>query len=234
MKNLYFFEPYTLIMDTLYTNDWASTMMQLMKLSGNNLYEHSICVALLTAKMALSDNQKFLSEYDIPIHSLILGALLHDIGYIGIPCSINRTAIELECSPIEKMAFSLHIAIGSEQIRLHTKDTVILDIVSMHHEYLDGSGTPLGLKCSSIPAHVRIVTLANFLTNSCTAAVHTKAGQVQHFLSVLQSILTNENNYQKYDISILKTSLAESKIFLENLSSLYSDFSLPPSDASDA
>ena len=214
MKNLYFLKLHTLIMDTIYTNEWVATMMQLMKHAGNDLYEHSIHVALLSAIIALSDNQKLLSKADIPIQSLILGALLHDIGYMGIPRSIDRTAARREYSPMEKMAFDMHISIGSEQLRIHTKDSIILDISSMHHEYLDGSGVPLGLKSNAIPLHVRIVSLANLLINdSCIFAP-----------SGSESIMTNQELCQKYDVSILRSFFAESRLYFESLSSIYNDF----------
>ena len=62
MKNFYFFESQSLVIDTISSNEWITTMTQLMKLAGNNLYEHSIDVALLTATMALTSNQELLSD----------------------------------------------------------------------------------------------------------------------------------------------------------------------------
>lgn len=218
MNNFYFFEPHTLIIDTINSNEWVATMMQLMKLAGNNLYEHSIDVALLTASMALSGNQELLS--DIPIRSLILGALLHDIGYIGMPCIPSRLMSEQEYTSIEKMAFDIHLTAGLEQVRLHTNDYIVLDIVSKHHEYLDGSGVPFGLIGNAIPLHVRIVALSNFLVNYSSSSILLSTGKPQCLINVLQSALTDKNIYQKYDIAILKAFLIDMKNHFQNLSPL--------------
>ncbi len=218
MKNFYFFESQSLVIDTISSNEWITTMTQLMKLAGNNLYEHSIDVALLTATMALTSNQELLS--DISISSLVLGAFLHDIGYIGIPCIPDRSLREQDYSPIEKMAFDIHITAGVEQVRLHTKDHIVLDIVSKHHEYLDGSGSPFGLAGNSIPPYVRMVTLSDFLVDFFSTSILLPQKQPQHFIKILQAALTDKNIYQKYDIPILRAFLQEMKIYFADFSPL--------------
>lgn len=218
MINSYFFEPHALVIDTIYSNDWVATMMQLMKLAGNNLYEHSIDVALLTTSMVLLGNQELLS--DIPIRSLVLGALLHDIGYIGIPCIPNRLKAEQEYNSMEKMAFDIHLTAGLAQVRLHTDDPIILDIVSKHHEYLDGSGVPCGLTGNAIPLYVRMVTLANFLVNYSSSSNLLSTEKPQYLVNVLQTAVTDKHIYQKYDIAILKAFLIDLKKHFQNLSPL--------------
>ena len=218
MKNFYFFESQSLVIETINSNEWVTTMMQLMKLAGNNLYEHSIHVALLTASMALSGNQRLLS--DISIHSLILGAFLHDIGYIGIPCPPNRSLNEQDYNPIEKMAFDIHISAGLEQVRLHTKDPIVLDIVSKHHEYLDGSGAPYGLAGNAIPLYVRIVTLANFLASCFSSPALLSKEKPPYLIHALQSVLTDKNIALKYDVSFLKSFLSDINIQFKYFSPL--------------
>ena len=218
MKNSYYFEAQDLVIDVIHSSEWVTTMMHLMKLAGNNLYEHSIHVALLTASMALSGNQELLS--DISIHSLILGAFLHDIGYIGVPCIPNRLVMDHEYNPIEKMAFDIHITAGIEQVRLHTKDHIVLDIVSKHHEYLDGSGAPYGLTGNAIPRYVRLVALSNFLVNYSSSPILFSNETPPYLINALYSALTDKNINQKYDVSILKLFLSDINIRFKNLSPL--------------
>lgn len=89
------------------------------------------------------------------------GALLHDIGKIGIPEHIlmkNGQLTEEEYETIQA-----HPEIGYRMIN-HIDDyreNGVLDIVRYHHERYDGTGYPFGLKGIAIPLFARIVTVAD-------------------------------------------------------------------------
>jgi|GEM_PF-3877807 len=100
-----------------------------------------------------------LSEDDREI--LALGAIMHDLGKIGIPDHVLCKPGALTNEEFDLM--KKHPEMG-EQI-LKPLDHVYLDkprqIVRSHHERLDGRGYPDGLIAAEIPLLVRIVSVAD-------------------------------------------------------------------------
>lgn len=89
------------------------------------------------------------------------GALLHDIGKIGIPEHILTKNDKL--TDEEYHIIKSHPVIGHkmiEHIATFHKNGV-LDIVLYHHERFDGKGYPKGLKGTDIPLFARIVAVAD-------------------------------------------------------------------------
>ncbi len=89
------------------------------------------------------------------------GALLHDIGKIGIPDSILRKAGPL--TEREREIIKEHPYLGYEMVKefsfLHKASRVVL----FHHESYDGRGYPYGLKGEEIPLEARIFAVADTL-----------------------------------------------------------------------
>ena len=84
-----------------------------------------------------------------------LGALLHDVGKIGIPLELLVKPSHLST---EEMALVRgHSRIGWEIVsRLRRVSPAIKEIVLLHHERLDGSGYPFGYKGDAIPMGARL------------------------------------------------------------------------------
>ena len=205
MKNIRALEPYIHVMDSIVSNQWVTTMSQMLQAASPELYYHSVNVALITAHMALFGNCTMLSEEGISVQSLIQGAFLHDLGYIA---SGNSSACGKQLqnmSYAEQLTFHEHIQTGLDQICKHTNDSVIWDIVSMHHEYLDGSGYPNKLSGEQLPPHVRLVSIANSIASymehlEFNCADSERTPQV---LADLLDRLDNEAISGKYDIELL-------------------------------
>ncbi len=87
------------------------------------------------------------------------GALLHDIGKIGIPASILLRPGKL--SPIEYALVKEHAAIGWEVISEIGFAQPIALMIRQHHERLDGSGYPDGLANGSILPESMVVAIAD-------------------------------------------------------------------------
>jgi len=91
------------------------------------------------------------------IESLHVGALLHDIGKIGIPDSI--LAKEDSLTPEEYKVIRNHPVIGSDIVRGLPFPSDVKMIIRHHHERFDGTGYPDGLKGEEIPLLVRIFSI---------------------------------------------------------------------------
>jgi putative nucleotidyltransferase with HDIG domain len=101
-------------------------------------------------------------DLDIPFQQkegLIIGALVHDIGKIAIPSQIlNKTGKLLYA---EYLLLQSHAEVGSSIFSHVTFPWPILEIIEQHHERLDGSGYPKGLKGNQIVMEARIIAVAD-------------------------------------------------------------------------
>ncbi len=87
------------------------------------------------------------------------GGVLHDIGKVGIPDAILLKPGRLSADEFEQM--KAHTVIGDRLCsQLRFLETV-RPIVRFHHERLDGSGYPDGLRGDSIPLLAQIVGIAD-------------------------------------------------------------------------
>jgi diguanylate cyclase (GGDEF)-like protein/putative nucleotidyltransferase with HDIG domain len=87
------------------------------------------------------------------------GALLHDVGKIGIPDRVLRKPGQL--TPEEWAIVKGHPSMGETLVRTMPDLHEIESIVAYHHERFDGTGYPRGLSGTDIPLLARIVAVAD-------------------------------------------------------------------------
>jgi PAS domain S-box-containing protein/putative nucleotidyltransferase with HDIG domain len=87
------------------------------------------------------------------------GALLHDIGKMGIPDAILSKAGPL--TKKEQMIMQQHPSMAYEMLRPITFLRMALDIPHCHHEKWDGTGYPQGLSGDKIPIAARIFAVVD-------------------------------------------------------------------------
>ncbi len=109
----------------------------------------SIC-RRLGRKMGLSDER---------VRALELSGFIHDIGKVGIPEGILNKPGRLTSEEFEKM--KEHTIIGVNICKPLPCFEKCLDPLRHHHEKLDGSGYPDGLKGDEISLEARIVAVAD-------------------------------------------------------------------------
>jgi putative nucleotidyltransferase with HDIG domain len=115
---------------------------------------HSERVSTLSVMIGRTMN---LASNDLEI--LRLGALLHDIGKIGVSDEILRKTGPL--TPEEFEQIKRHPALGARILRQVPFLAPHLPIVELHHERPDGRGYPFGLRGDQIPLAARIVHVAD-------------------------------------------------------------------------
>jgi putative nucleotidyltransferase with HDIG domain len=96
---------------------------------------------------------------DAEMETIRVGALLHDLGKIGISDLILQKPGHL--TPEENEMIRQHPVIGKRILENVQGLEAYLGIVELHHENLDGSGYPHGLKGEQTPLHARIVKVAD-------------------------------------------------------------------------
>jgi putative two-component system response regulator len=93
------------------------------------------------------------------LEALKIGGLVHDIGKLGIPESILSKPGPLDSE--ETRIMEQHTILG-EQICAPLKSLRhVLPLIRSHHERMDGSGYPDGLKGNQIPLTVRILQIVD-------------------------------------------------------------------------
>jgi putative two-component system response regulator len=101
------------------------------------------------------------------LRQLRLGAIVHDLGKIGVPDLILQNPGKLTLEEMEEMRS--HPEIGERILAPLKSMEGLLPIVRSHHERLDGSGYPDGLTEEKIPLLVRIVSVADVYDALTTA-----------------------------------------------------------------
>ncbi len=102
------------------------------------------------------------SEMGLSVRELAdleLAAMLHDIGKVGLPEELLEMAGPLSADDRKKI--ESHSLIGSAMIREIPGMEMIAEIVLSHHEAIDGSGYPRGLKFAEIPFGSLIIAVAD-------------------------------------------------------------------------
>jgi len=118
---------------------------------------------------------------------------IHDVGKIGVPDQILFKPGKL--TPAEFEVMKTHVARGLEVIDLLARDfgtqslahfSVLRNIVAYHHEALDGSGYPHGLRGAEIPLEARIATVADVFDALTSERPYKKAWSNQQACDLLR------------------------------------------------
>ncbi len=119
------------------------------------IYRHGVNVAALSALLG-----KWIGLEKVQLNLLVYSAILHDFG----KTKINRELLEKEntLTTNEFNIIKTHANIGYQIIKeIKFLDKSVSYGVLMHHERLDGSGYPLGLKGEAIHIFAKIIAIAD-------------------------------------------------------------------------
>jgi len=179
---------------------------------------HSQLVAryslLLTKAMGIED-RTFSAEIE-------RGALLHDIGKVGIPDSILRKAGPL--TDKEREIIKEHPYFGYEMVEefqfLHKASQVVL----FHHESYDGLGYPYGLKGEEIPLEARIFAIADTLDAITSDRPYRKGQSFRMALTEIERVRGTQFDPTIVDafLSVPEEKWQQIKLEMERSHSMYS------------
>lgn len=116
-------------------------------------YVHCLAVSALMTRLGQA-----LDLDDDTIRELGIAGLLHDVGKLLIPNEILNSKGPL--GDTERQVIRKHPEWGYCLLKEHPHvSDIVLDVCRLHHEALDGSGYPLGLKAGELSLPVRICTV---------------------------------------------------------------------------
>lgn len=130
----------------------------------------------------------FSSILNLSVHerkTLILGALIHDIGKIEIPRDLLNKKGKLE--PHEWELMKKHVTFGKDIISINKKLEDLIPLVELHHERYDGNGYPYGLKGKSIPKLARILCVIDSFDAMTTERPYQKTKTFQEAIVELRN-----------------------------------------------
>jgi HD-GYP domain-containing protein (c-di-GMP phosphodiesterase class II) len=113
-----------------------------------------------------------------------LGALLHDIGKIGVPDAVLRKPAKLNHEEWDKM--KLHPLHGQKILRNIKFLEGASRVVSQHHEQWDGSGYPYGLRGEDIDLSARIFAVVDAFDAMISDRVYRKGRPYEAALEELE------------------------------------------------
>lgn len=88
---------------------------------------------------------------------LQLAGLVHDVGLMALAGSVSDAGSPLTAE--EWLAVRQHATVGGEVARAANFGEMVQEAVAGHHERMDGSGYPLGLRGTRIPLGARIIAV---------------------------------------------------------------------------
>ena len=105
---------------------------------------------LVAARLDLTEHDRALVCY---------GALLHDVGKIGVSDGVLNKPGPLLPEEVELMR--AHVRVGYDLLRNVPALQEVADVVLRHHERFDGQGYPDGIRGEEIPMPSRIVAVVD-------------------------------------------------------------------------
>jgi len=132
----------------------AWTLVEALEAKDPNIKEHLRAVSGLALRIGNG-----LSLRGEQMEALSSGALLHDVGKIGIPDRILQKSGRL--TEDEYVEIKRHPVLGVSILTPATELASALPVVKHHHERFDGKGYPDGLSGEDIPLIARIVSVAD-------------------------------------------------------------------------
>ena len=132
----------------------ARMLVEAMEAKDPNTKQHLRSVSSLSLRIG-----REISLPEKQMEALANGALLHDVGKIGIPDRILQKTVRL--TEEEYTVIKQHPTLGVGILTPVKEMESALPVVKHHHERYDGKGYPDGLEGEDIPLIARIVSVAD-------------------------------------------------------------------------
>lgn len=166
-------------------------LMQKVKSQENETFAHCYSVSLSAYAIG-----KWIGLDDETLTDLTISAILSDIGKASVPQSIIMKKGKL--SEEEYTQTKKHVFHSLDMLSSYELEDTIKDGILYHHERIDGSGYPNGLKGDEIPLFSKIIAIADVFV------ALTSARPYREKLTPFDAIIIMEREFMdKLDIRIL-------------------------------
>lgn len=143
------------IVALLTDNKNALNLLASTKIHENYVFNHSLNVSIYACQLALANGLPLKNVKEIG-----LGAMLHDLGKVQVPLEILNKPSEL--TKEENALVKQHCEQGFEILRkIHEIPLPVAHCALQHHERIDGTGYPRGLRGDEIHKYAKIISVAD-------------------------------------------------------------------------
>ena len=180
------------IMQSFYSSKSVAISVDALKVSDEYTFKHSVDVGAMAMIIArkLGETNKFMQD-------IALAGVLHDLGKSKIPNEILNKPSKLDDDEwiIMKQhpVYSYRMIENIDDIPKEVKKAVL-----EHHENIDGTGYPLGIKDDMICKMAKILTIADVYDALVTERPYKEAKNPADALEILMGMSN------KFDLDILK------------------------------
>jgi HD-GYP domain-containing protein (c-di-GMP phosphodiesterase class II) len=124
------------------------------------------------------------------LQGLYLGGLVHDLGKIQVPAELLSKPSQL--TPLEYELIQVHAQVGYDILKDIKMPWPVALIAYQHHERLDGSGYPNGLKGNDIIIEAQIIAVADVIESMASHRPYRVARGIE---AALQEILSHRGTW---------------------------------------
>jgi putative two-component system response regulator len=150
-------------------------------IEGKDPYTHGHCERLADYSARLGEQ---LSLAEDQITALRRAGIVHDVGKIAVPDAILLKPARL--TPDEWTIIREHSAVGERICAPLKSFRFVLPIIRHHHEKLDGSGYPDGLRGDAIPITARVLQIVDVYDALTTDRPYKKAFSITDALQTMK------------------------------------------------
>jgi HD-GYP domain-containing protein (c-di-GMP phosphodiesterase class II) len=119
------------------------------------------------------------------LRGVVRGALLHDVGKIGVPDAVLLKPGKLTDEEFARIKQHPHA--GEQLMLVASTGTLERAIIRHHHEWFDGSGYPDGLHGGAIPLEARLVAVADVYDALCSNRAYRPAWSRERTVELLRA-----------------------------------------------
>jgi HD-GYP domain-containing protein (c-di-GMP phosphodiesterase class II) len=164
--------------------------------TGGHLERMAEFSRLIARELAAAGQRSFDDAY---IEQIYLFAPLHDLGKIGIPDRILLKAGSL--TPQERQVMKDHARKGAEMIdriianfglEQFSRVDLLRNIALYHHEAIDGTGYPSGLRGEDIPIEARMIAVADVFDALTSARSYKSSWSNEEAFRILRAVAQSQ------------------------------------------
>ena len=167
-----------------------SAIKAMLDVTSYDYYTYTHCVNVSLYALGFGAYLNFTKEQ---LKILMKAAILHDLGKKDVPNEIVNKNGKL--TDEEFIIMKNHPTYSVELLKVLGEDSSLLfDIIEQHHEKIDGSGYPHGLKGDEINIYAQILAITDIFDALTTKRSYKEAMQSYEALAIMKNNMSNELN----------------------------------------